>query len=56
MGILGRVFCAVGNAYNSQMGDLLIVDIAGIVQLTTVTSSVCTKRSTFQTGSVVLIS
>lgn len=55
MGYLGRVFYVL-EIHAVSPGILLIADVPGVVQLTVPSSSLCSKRRTWETDSVTLIS
>lgn len=55
MGYLGRVFYVL-EMHTISPGILLIADVPGVVQLTVPSSSLCSKRQTWETDSVTLIS
>lgn len=55
MGYLGRVFYVL-EMHAVSPGILLIADVPGVVQLTVPSSSLCSKRQTWETDSVTLIS
>lgn len=54
-GYLGRVFYVL-EMHTFSPGILLIADVPGVVQLTVPSSSLCSKRQTWETDSVTLIS
>lgn len=52
---LGRVFYAL-EMHDISAGTSSILDVAGVVQLTVLSSSLCTRRQALETDSVTLIS